>query len=203
MLLNDWRLVSQFVLVSSPIWGSWSDFSLGVDSYGFALVRRPLWREDGSVLCQMSQSITLYISSMSQSVYTWHYSQYIPDLCQSRLSRQTLVLFWVPCATTAVFALERSYARPASNLSRLYFRCRASPSAILQQLLFHYLVWLLFYACIIWLYNHKFTMCWKPHAFRGPVCALRNYHLCGRTLFRRRCNFITLVSSTNSLVGQA
>jgi hypothetical protein len=57
-LSQSWGQVDrQSVLVSSPILSSWPDFRCCLDSYRFVSVRRPLWREDGSVHCQMSWSI--------------------------------------------------------------------------------------------------------------------------------------------------
>jgi hypothetical protein len=52
-----------------PIRGSWQDFSLEVDSSGFAFIRHPLWREDGPVPCRLSQSVTLR-SSLSEVYVT-------------------------------------------------------------------------------------------------------------------------------------
>jgi hypothetical protein len=47
----DWRSVSQYVLVSSPIWDFWPEiFFLKVTVLSFS--GRPLWREVGSVMCQ-------------------------------------------------------------------------------------------------------------------------------------------------------
>jgi hypothetical protein len=48
-IATDSRSVSQYVLVSSPIWGPWPDNYNLCDSYSLVLVGRPLWREDGSV----------------------------------------------------------------------------------------------------------------------------------------------------------
>jgi hypothetical protein len=48
----DWRSVSQYVLVSSPVWGSWPDSNWLFHSCGPVLFVRPLWREVGSVFCQ-------------------------------------------------------------------------------------------------------------------------------------------------------
>jgi hypothetical protein len=45
--------VSQSVLVSCPIWGSWPDIYL-FDRYGLVFVGRPLWREDGSVFYELN-----------------------------------------------------------------------------------------------------------------------------------------------------
>jgi hypothetical protein len=51
-LLYDWRSVSQYVLVSAPLWGPWPDFTFSFLLPENCLVLgRPLWREDGSVIC--------------------------------------------------------------------------------------------------------------------------------------------------------
>jgi hypothetical protein len=55
----DWRSVSLSVLVSSPIWGSWPDIYYLCDSYGLLFVGRPLWREDGCIVCICCWSLPL------------------------------------------------------------------------------------------------------------------------------------------------
>jgi hypothetical protein len=56
--LYDWRSASQYVLVSSPLWDLWPDITpvgrLLSKSCGLVSLRRPLWREDGSALCNHS-----------------------------------------------------------------------------------------------------------------------------------------------------
>jgi hypothetical protein len=69
-LLYNWRSVSQYVLVSSPIWDFWPEilfffcFSLKVTV--LSNLGRPLWREVGSVICQsvvniVCSGISMYI----------------------------------------------------------------------------------------------------------------------------------------------
>jgi ABC-type Fe3+-siderophore transport system permease subunit len=53
----DWRLVSRSVLVSSPVWGSWPDINYCLTVTLLSLGGRPLWREDGSVVCQTVSSV--------------------------------------------------------------------------------------------------------------------------------------------------
>jgi hypothetical protein len=54
-LLYDLRSVNQYVLVSSPLWDLWPDITpclrVPVWKLRFVSVRRPLWREDASVVC--------------------------------------------------------------------------------------------------------------------------------------------------------
>jgi hypothetical protein len=52
-LYCDRRSVGQFVLVSGPLCGRWPDFKFLWMTITFFLlhVRRPLWRENGSVIC--------------------------------------------------------------------------------------------------------------------------------------------------------
>jgi hypothetical protein len=52
-LYCDRRSVCQFALVSGGLWGPWPDFTFLWVTITFFLVRvgRPLWREDGSVIC--------------------------------------------------------------------------------------------------------------------------------------------------------
>jgi hypothetical protein len=46
----NWRSVSQYVKISSPLWDLWPDFSFLSDSCEFLDVEDPLWREDGSAI---------------------------------------------------------------------------------------------------------------------------------------------------------
>jgi hypothetical protein len=61
----DRRSVSQFVLVSCPFWGKWSDVTFIWVTITFFIfhVGRPLWWEDGSVICsaitQVQCNVTL------------------------------------------------------------------------------------------------------------------------------------------------
>jgi hypothetical protein len=48
--------VSQYVLVSSPLWDLWTDITAGrllSESCDLVHVRRPLWREGGSAVCSV------------------------------------------------------------------------------------------------------------------------------------------------------
>jgi hypothetical protein len=62
--LTDGQSVSQYVLGSSPIWGSWPDVCLLFDSYGPVLFMRPLWREVGSVFVSHSLMSLLICTSI-------------------------------------------------------------------------------------------------------------------------------------------
>jgi hypothetical protein len=61
-LYSERRSVGQFVLVSGPLWGPWSDFNFLCLATTFFLlhVGCPLWREDGSVICS---AITHWLES--------------------------------------------------------------------------------------------------------------------------------------------
>jgi hypothetical protein len=50
----NWRSVSQSVLVWSPVWGSWPDIYFIWKLLSCLWGGRPLWREDGSVICPVS-----------------------------------------------------------------------------------------------------------------------------------------------------
>jgi hypothetical protein len=54
--------VSQCVLVSSPIWGSWPEISYCLTVTVLSLGGHPLWREHGSVVCQSGNSIRSIVS---------------------------------------------------------------------------------------------------------------------------------------------
>jgi hypothetical protein len=58
-LLYNWRSVSQYVLVSSPIWDFWPEilFSFFWKVTVLSYLGRPLWREVGSVICQSAVSL--------------------------------------------------------------------------------------------------------------------------------------------------
>jgi hypothetical protein len=71
----DWRSVSLSTLVSSPVWGSWPDISYCLTVTLLSLGGRPLWREDGSVVCQSVSSIRS-IDSM-YNFYILHLSHVI------------------------------------------------------------------------------------------------------------------------------
>jgi hypothetical protein len=45
--------VSQYVLVSSPLWTLWSDITSCLKVSVLFLLGRPLWREDGSAVCSL------------------------------------------------------------------------------------------------------------------------------------------------------
>jgi hypothetical protein len=62
----DRQSVSQYVLVSSPIWNFWP--KIFFRSYCLVFLGRPLWREVGSVICQ---------SLLLQSTIASHYLQQI------------------------------------------------------------------------------------------------------------------------------
>jgi hypothetical protein len=53
----DWRSVSQLVLVSSTIWGSWPDIYNCLTITVLFFMRRPFWGEDGSVICTCCWSL--------------------------------------------------------------------------------------------------------------------------------------------------
>jgi hypothetical protein len=61
-LYCGWRSVGQFVLMSGPFWGPWSDFNFLCLAITFLLlhVGRPLWREDWPVICS---AITHWLES--------------------------------------------------------------------------------------------------------------------------------------------
>jgi hypothetical protein len=66
-LLYNWRSVSQYVLVSSPIWDFWPEiyiFFLKVTVLSY--LGCPLWREVGSVICQ--SFIIIVCSSISMNI---------------------------------------------------------------------------------------------------------------------------------------
>jgi hypothetical protein len=61
-LLYNWRSVSQYVLVSSPIWDFWPEILFFLFIYFLKVtvlsyLGRPLWREVGSVICQSTVSL--------------------------------------------------------------------------------------------------------------------------------------------------
>jgi hypothetical protein len=63
--------IDQFILVSGPFWGSWPDFNFLFLTITFFLlhVRRPLWREDGSVICS---AVTHWLESRKTDKHTLH-----------------------------------------------------------------------------------------------------------------------------------
>jgi hypothetical protein len=67
---SDWRSVSLSVLVSSPFWGSWQDINYRLTVTDLSLGGRPLWREDGSVVCQSVSSIRSIVSMYT--IYILH-----------------------------------------------------------------------------------------------------------------------------------
>jgi hypothetical protein len=83
----DWRSVSQSVsesvLVSSPVWGSWPEICYCLTVTVLSLGGRPLWREDGSVVCQSVSSITSIVivySYIHFICFTWLYNIYIASV---------------------------------------------------------------------------------------------------------------------------
>jgi hypothetical protein len=74
----DWRPVSLFILVSCPVWGSWPDVRYCLTVTVLSLGGRPLWREDGSVVCQSAvlgqlsvcTIFTFYMCHMLLNTYT-------------------------------------------------------------------------------------------------------------------------------------
>jgi hypothetical protein len=60
---TDGQSVSQSVLVSSPVRGSWPDIYFYFESYCPVYMGRPLWREDGSVIC-LGQSVVMSLVSI-------------------------------------------------------------------------------------------------------------------------------------------
>jgi hypothetical protein len=71
----DWRSVSLSVLVSSPVWGSWPDINYCLTVLVLSLGGRPLWRQDGSVVCQSVSSIRSTVSMYN--FYILHVSHVI------------------------------------------------------------------------------------------------------------------------------
>jgi hypothetical protein len=71
-LCYDWQSVSQSVLVSSPHQGPKTRFLLLSDSCGFVDVRRPLWREDASVVynCCWSSPAQSFLGPSSAGLIT-------------------------------------------------------------------------------------------------------------------------------------
>jgi hypothetical protein len=67
----DWRPVRLSILVPSPVWGSWPDTSYCLTGTVLSLGGRPLWREDGSVVCQ-SQSAVLGQLWVGRIIYILH-----------------------------------------------------------------------------------------------------------------------------------
>jgi hypothetical protein len=55
-LATDGQSVCLSVLVSSPVWGSWPDINYCLTVTVLSWGGRPLWREDGSVVCQLASS---------------------------------------------------------------------------------------------------------------------------------------------------
>jgi hypothetical protein len=73
-IATDDQSVSLSVMVSSPVWGSWPDISYCVTVTVLYLGGRPLWREDGSVVCQSVSSIRSIVSMYSYNFYILHVS---------------------------------------------------------------------------------------------------------------------------------
>jgi hypothetical protein len=71
----DWQSVSLSILVSSPVWGSWPDISYCLTVNVLSLGGRPLWREDGSVVCKSVCSIRCIVSMYN--FYILHVSRVI------------------------------------------------------------------------------------------------------------------------------
>jgi hypothetical protein len=95
----NWRSASLFVLVSSPVRGSWPDISYCLTVSVLSWGGRPLWREDGSVLCQSLSEVVSQLS-IYINIYILHvshgdsrYIQYIQSLCQSGPSTADYALF--------------------------------------------------------------------------------------------------------------
>jgi hypothetical protein len=102
-----WRIVSLFVLVSSPVRGSWPDISYCLTVTVLSLGGRPLWREGGSICCQSLSAVIsqLSVCTVIYILHVLHYMtliKYIQGLCQSGLSTADYALFLVAFATTAV-----------------------------------------------------------------------------------------------------
>jgi hypothetical protein len=77
---------------------------LSFESYCPVCMGRPLWREDGSVIC-LGQSVVMSFVSIytlfTSTSYQLTYLQYVQGLCQSRLGTAVYALFTVATATTA------------------------------------------------------------------------------------------------------
>jgi hypothetical protein len=71
--------VSQSVLVSRPVWGSWPDINYCLTLTVLSLGGRPLWREDRSVVCQSVSSIRSIVSMYN--FYILHASHVIEYIC--------------------------------------------------------------------------------------------------------------------------
>jgi hypothetical protein len=73
-LLYNWQSVSQYVLVSSPIWDFWPEIFFfwggGGGSYCLVIWGRPLWREVGSVICQSLSLQSTVVSQHLHKLYT-------------------------------------------------------------------------------------------------------------------------------------
>jgi hypothetical protein len=104
----------QSVLVSSPFWDSWPDFSvLYMTISVFVLLGRPLWREGGSVICRSLCRVRIFtlllLFTVLYTLYNIIYVQYVQGLCQSRLCEADYALSyfllwgppiqWVPMGT--------------------------------------------------------------------------------------------------------
>jgi hypothetical protein len=103
------RSVDQSVLVSSPHLGPKTKFLLLSDSCGFAVVRRPLWRENGSVvynccwsspahsfsdMCPAGLMTIFYILRFETSL-TWRARSPYLHALGTRLHAGPLVIKWV------------------------------------------------------------------------------------------------------------
>jgi hypothetical protein len=100
---TDGRSVSQYVKISSPLWDLWPDITSCPKVVFWNLlsvsVRRPLWREVGSVICY-SRSVVIY--QYVHQAFTLHvfyssaiYIQYIKSFIQSRLSTADYALLLI------------------------------------------------------------------------------------------------------------
>jgi hypothetical protein len=68
------RIVSLSFLVSSPIWGSWLDISYSLTVTVLFFGGRPLWREDGFVVCQSAVicRLSLCTTILHFTCLTWY-----------------------------------------------------------------------------------------------------------------------------------
>jgi hypothetical protein len=98
-IATDGQSACLSVLVSSPVWGSWPDINYCLTVTLLSLGRRPLWREDGSVVYQSAGSIRSIVSMYNFYIlHVSHVMEYIYNIYKASVSpglvQQIMPYFW-------------------------------------------------------------------------------------------------------------
>jgi hypothetical protein len=106
------------------------------------------------------------------------YAQYIQGLCQFRLGTAEQTQNHVAQNSCPSYMLDHHQVWASS-----IFFVRLHHFQYCKHMHFHDFVWPVLVACTISLCKYKYTVLGKPHATRGPVCAIDIYQWRGEPLF--------------------